>query len=715
MNKKYLNYGDRESQVALWLKSITLMPLWGFLLLPIMGAFFNLFGELPLNVGYTLALLMCTGYFAEDLLKRRITIQDQKLYFGYRQFDLSQLASIGLTYHRNRAIPNKLIMNFVNGRKLKLALGRLNADDLDMLVGLIDNKVQHCQIDPVLRTLSRCKKLARDTSLDSEDLIEIPYGSRVVFKQLLEVFMTSASKWKRAGPIVIAIVAAPVWLSITKTLYTLIPAAREWAIQNRIAMYDSLAYISKVLDETLATHTSTAAESVGHYLANPVAACLAWMAFGCAFLYFARFLMRPNVIFMDPDGMRLCQRSMVGTFKVDQLKWKDLTLACLGVPTNAGGVSDVQVCLYRGEGKTVKLSLAAIAPEQRAKIVKAIQRWAPDSEIKSDLAETLMPRQERSHTELWLQSLASPPERKSLEPLETQQQIQDGRYEVIRRLGVGGQGRAYLCLENASVLGSHSQEVVLKETILPIYVQNAVRQQSLERFQQEATMLQALDSDRIVKLLDYFIEDHRGYLVLEHVDGRNLKQLVQEEGPLGEDEVLSLAEQMAEILMYLHEKQVIHRDFTPDNLIMGRNRQLKLIDFNVAQSTETGSTGTIVGKHAYVPPEQFRGKPTLQSDIYALGATLYFLATGKDPEPITESDPRKLNESISEVLAKVISDCTKLNTNRRVHSAGDLLQRLRNGGFADASSDDEAPVTISLKVTETELQEVLIEEVVPRG
>src|SRR5581483_1800599 len=104
-------------------------------------------------------------------------------------------------------------------------------------------------------------------------------------------------------------------------------------------------------------------------------------------------------------------------------------------------------------------------------LLKAIERLAPNSKIEPELAEALMPKQERSYTELWLQSLAAPPERKSLEPLTPGVLLRDGRFEVLKKLGVGGQGEAYLC-RDLSELQEHAQsEVVLKETILPVFVE----------------------------------------------------------------------------------------------------------------------------------------------------------------------------------------------------------------------------------------------------
>src|SRR5581483_5192636 len=101
-------------------------------------------------------------------------------------------------------------------------------------------------------------------------------------------------------------------------------------------------------------------------------------------------------------------------------------------------------------------------------------------------------------------------------------------------------------------------------------------------------------------------------------------------------------QQMCEILAYLHglEPPVVHRDFTPDNLMITDDGTLKLLDFNVAMSADNAATSsTAVGKHAYMAPEQFRGLPEPKSDIYSLGATLHFLLTGRDPEPISVSHP----------------------------------------------------------------------------
>ena len=123
---------------------------------------------------------------------------------------------------------------------------------------------------------------------------------------------------------------------------------------------------------------------------------------------------------------------------------------------------------------------------------------------------------------------------------------------------------------------------------------------------------------------------------------------------------------------------VLHRDLTPDNLVAREGGQIVLIDFGAANEFIGQATGTFVGKQAYIAPEQFRGKATTASDIYAFGATLYYLLTGLDPEALSQSTPRATNEAISEALDTLIKDCTALEETKRPLDAAMLVSRLRS-------------------------------------
>ncbi|MBZ0189039.1 MAG: protein kinase, partial [Candidatus Obscuribacterales bacterium] len=128
------------------------------------------------------------------------------------------------------------------------------------------------------------------------------------------------------------------------------------------------------------------------------------------------------------------------------------------------------------------------------------------------------------------------------------------------------------------------------------------------------------------------------------------------------------------VLDYLHGQSppIIHRDFTPDNLILEPDGNVKLIDFSVAQKIENDITGSVVGKANYIAPEQFRGKPTIQSDIYSLGATCYYLLTGTIPDPISRLRPQAVKPEISSDVDAIIASCTHLDPEKRYKSVSDL-------------------------------------------
>jgi serine/threonine protein kinase len=227
--------------------------------------------------------------------------------------------------------------------------------------------------------------------------------------------------------------------------------------------------------------------------------------------------------------------------------------------------------------------------------------------------------------------------------------------------------------------------VAIKEFILPVFPDPRVRLSAAQRFQAEAEIISRISHPQIVRFLDLFIEDHRAYLVLERVTGRNLKQIVETDGPIDEATVIQLAVQMCDILSYLHGQNppIAHRDFTPDNVMLADDGLIKLIDFSVAQASISNVTGSVVGKPEYIAPEQFRGKPTPLSDIYSLGGTLYFLLTGNHPQAISVSKP----VTASPELANVIARATALDAAARYKTPEEMKQALLACGTAGGVID----------------------------
>ncbi len=249
----------------------------------------------------------------------------------------------------------------------------------------------------------------------------------------------------------------------------------------------------------------------------------------------------------------------------------------------------------------------------------------------------------------------------------------DGHFvEIEKLLASGGQGVTYIARWSEQ---PNSPRVVLKEIIIPIYIEKA-RLRVAERFERDAKLLKSLDHPKIVKLHDYFIEEHRAFLMLEYIEGTTLQEKVQMQGAMPEAEVLDLAKQMLDILDYLHSctPPVVHRDFTPDNLMVNEEGEVKLIDFDVALQAEEAvkSKVTIVGKQNFLPPEQFRGHPCPQSDIYALGATLYFLLTAREPEALDSCHPQHITDTVSDHLDAFIARCTEPELRRRFRNIADM-------------------------------------------
>jgi len=308
-------------------------------------------------------------------------------------------------------------------------------------------------------------------------------------------------------------------------------------------------------------------------------------------------------------------------------------------------------------------------------LIAAVRTMSPQAVV--DLGNSPLERvtMQDSFTELWLSSLSSAVQRQRTGALAADTELSGGRYRIIGCLGCGGQGTAYLALDRES-----ETDVVLKEYILPAHAGSDALAGSKLRISHEIELLSTLSHDKIVRLHHHFTEDYRGYLVLEFVSGTQLKEYVEKHGPQPEEAVIRIALQVCEILEYLHglSPPVVHQDITPDNLIMQEDGTVKLVDFNVARQFACDGTATVVGKHAYIPPEQFRGKAAPPSDLYALGCTLFYLLTAEESEPMTPSLPQSLNDSVSDGMDKIVQKLTSLSLIERYSTARECADALRS-------------------------------------
>jgi serine/threonine protein kinase len=209
----------------------------------------------------------------------------------------------------------------------------------------------------------------------------------------------------------------------------------------------------------------------------------------------------------------------------------------------------------------------------------------------------------------------------------------ESRFDVLAKLGEGGMGCVY------KVRHRDLDEVQIVKTLQAHLSSNAGLR---ERFVNEARRGMRLRHPHIAGVHDFAVcADGTGYIVMEYVHGHNLRDLLATRGPLRLPLVGSIAVQTLDALGYLHSEKFIHRDISPDNLILTTTADgkpfVKLIDLGISKSLESGNTmtgtGQFIGKVSYASPEQFGGQADERSDLYSLGIVLYRLLTNADPFP----------------------------------------------------------------------------------
>jgi eukaryotic-like serine/threonine-protein kinase len=200
------------------------------------------------------------------------------------------------------------------------------------------------------------------------------------------------------------------------------------------------------------------------------------------------------------------------------------------------------------------------------------------------------------------------------------------RYELERVLGTGGMATVFCAFD--TVL---ERKVALKI----LHEQFAADDDYVARFDNEARAAARLTHPNIVTVIDRGAQDGRRFIVFEHVDGETLKQLAGRDGPLSVEIVLRLGADVARGLAFAHSNGIVHRDVKPQNVLVDDHGRAKVTDFGIARTgTASGhtETGTILGTGSYISPEQARGERAgPASDVYALGAVLHELLTGRPP------------------------------------------------------------------------------------
>ena len=244
--------------------------------------------------------------------------------------------------------------------------------------------------------------------------------------------------------------------------------------------------------------------------------------------------------------------------------------------------------------------------------------------------------------------------------------ILKGKYRITQEIHEGGMGIVYLCTD--IYRGTYC---VVKH---PLYDDDS--DIKIEKLKVEANILKTLSHPHIVKYIDSFEEKNVFYMILEYINGRDLKMLFMNK-PATEFQVRTYCKQLLDALEYLHNRNIIHRDIKPRNIMITRNT-IKLIDFGGAKMrfTSLRQRGSILYTPGYGAPEQKAGECYYQSDIYGVGATMYFLLTGKDPCTLPPLSPYRENITISQVLDSIVQKATHIDPNQRYQTVREMKHAL---------------------------------------
>jgi predicted Ser/Thr protein kinase len=393
-----------------------------------------------------------------------------------------------------------------------------------------------------------------------------------------------------------------------------------------------------------------------------------------------------NEMIVNRDGLNL--PLLVARLNKVQLwqSWIGVTAASI----TGSNASERCLLLQLKSGKSIILPLSGMETQAIEQLLLSIELWGTSCTRSQTLfdyqAELHNESKGLSYTDMWNEELGRRFTSTTFVPLEPGAKLQNGRLTVIRQLAFGGLSAIYL------VQDGQKDMRVLKEAVVPVAMEVNNRDAAEKALQREATILSQLRHPNIINVLDNFSESGHHYLVLQHIAGQDLRQLVRQNGAQPEAKVLDWGLQISSALEFLHNYSppIIHRDLTPENIVLRNDGSIVIIDFGASNQFLGTMTGTIVGKQAYMAPEQLQGRATHQSDIYALGGTLHFLLTGKDPVPLSLSHPAD-SVPVSAALNELVGRCTSLDTNSRYRSVtqikAELLELYSNQGIGKLFTD----------------------------
>lgn len=271
-----------------------------------------------------------------------------------------------------------------------------------------------------------------------------------------------------------------------------------------------------------------------------------------------------------------------------------------------------------------------------------------------------------------------------------------GRYRILDIIGRGGMSCVYLA-EHINLHNKWAIKAVHKDGRKEVALLA------------EPNILKKLSHFALPRIVDICEDEQNLYIIMDYIEGIGLDQFLSSKGGLDEDQVVAWGKELCDVISYLHHQNppIIYRDLKPGNLIIDKNNRLKMIDFGIAvENTKTSEEESrIYLTKGYAAPEQYlpQGQKDLRIDIYALGATLYAMCTGRSPGTLKKplAPVYELNQGISDGLDTIIKICMKENPDERFQSAQQVLYALNhitryNAGYQKARRRYQAGIAASL-------------------
>ena len=361
---------------------------------------------------------------------------------------------------------------------------------------------------------------------------------------------------------------------------------------------------------------------------------------------------------------------IIGKTHHNKLNWSDVK-AVRFIPSHQ--VAD-KVILQRGRGDALAfdwpnnvseyVNLDVLSSDEKQQLYATVARVVPQELLSPEaLFQQLKILQDADnevsyrYTNVWLKEYNKKFSLTNYAQLPPGAELGNKRYQI--QLLIAGRANSSLYLSNENI--DVGRQCVIKELVPPISTEDELQMKLLEQFNREASLLASMQHSGVVSVYDHFVENDRSYLVMEHIPGQNLREHVQIVGVFRQEQIVDIALQLINALNYMHNfnPPILHRDLSPDNIMLSKNGVLKIIDFGAASLYNAERTATLIGKRGYMPPEQIKGEPGPPSDVYALGAALSYLLTGHElpclgklPESIASAE---IGSDMRDILARCVA------------------------------------------------------------